>query len=132
LAWVVDTSVLLDIHVADPAFAERSAKCLSRHLSEGLVICPITYVELAPAFKGNANLEQDFLEQVGVDWFQVWTWADTRMAHELWDNHVKRKRAVKEKKRPVADVLIEAFAHRFAGLISRNKNDFPSVRVVTP
>jgi hypothetical protein len=41
---------------------------------------------------------------------------------------VKRKGAVKEKKRPVADVLIEAFAQRFAGVISRNKNDFSSVR----
>jgi predicted nucleic acid-binding protein len=132
LAWVVDTSVLLDVLLDDPGFAQLSAECLSRHLLDGLVICPVTYMELAPAFNGSTHLEEAFLEQVGIDWFQGWTWTDIRTAHQLWDNHVKQKRAAKERKRPVADLLIEAFAHRFEGVISRNRNDFSSVLVITP
>ena len=61
MAWVVDTCVLLDIHCADPHFAQSSADCLTQHLSDGLVISPITYVELAPAFAGNMKLQEQFL-----------------------------------------------------------------------
>lgn len=39
-------------------------------------------------------------------------------------------------KRPVADVLIAAFAERFQGIITRNATDFrnilPALTVVTP
>jgi len=66
MAWVVDTCVLLDIHCADPHFAQSSADCLTAHLSDGLVISPITYVELAPAFDGNMKLQEQFLTEVGV------------------------------------------------------------------
>ncbi len=73
MAWVVDTSVLLDIHVDDPTFGSRSGQCLVRYLPDGLVICPVSYVELAPAFCGDGSLEQAFLHEAGVDWLQPWT-----------------------------------------------------------
>ena len=72
MAWVVDTCMLLDIHCADPHFAQSSAACLTAHLSDGLVISPITYVELAPAFGGNMKLQEQFLMEVGVDWPSPW------------------------------------------------------------
>ena len=77
MAWVVDTSVLLNIHLADPSFGERSGRCLARHLSDGLVICPASYVELAPAFNGDSGLQQAFLQEAGVDCLQPWTLLDT-------------------------------------------------------
>ena len=61
MAWVVDTCVLLDIYSADPQFAQSSADCLANYLSDGLVISPVTYVELAPAFEGNTKLQEQFL-----------------------------------------------------------------------
>jgi len=48
MAWVVDTCILLDIRLLDEAFGVRSAHCLEDRLPDGLVISPITYVELAP------------------------------------------------------------------------------------
>ena len=132
MAWVVDTSVLLDVHSADPDFSRSSAACLAQHLSEGLLICPVTYVEMAPAFAGNADLQKQFLRQVGVEWPALWTIADTQAAHLLWNDYVARKRAGHVRKRPIADVLIEAFAQRFQGLITRNPKHFMTVPVRTP
>ena len=67
MAWVVDTSVLLDIHLADPAFSRASAECLSKYCADGLAISPVTYVELAPAFGGDAALQEQFLAEVGIE-----------------------------------------------------------------
>ena len=109
MAWVVDTSVLLDIRLNDPGFGVASATCLAQHLGDGLVICPVSYIELAPAFRGNHGLQQSFLQQVGVNWLEAWTWRDTGTAHKLWADHVTKKRLGQVGKRPVADVFIEAF-----------------------
>ena len=132
MAWVVDTSVLLDIYSADPTFAQSSADCLARHLADVLVICPVSYIELAPAFAGKVGLQTRFLQEVGVEWPVPWTYADTVAAHQLWNDHIARKRSGMVSKRPVADVLIEAFAQRFQGLITRNPKHFTTVPVVIP
>lgn len=130
MAWVVDTCVLLDIHCGDPHFAQSSADCLTKYLSDGLVISPITYVELAPAFGGNMKLQEQFLREVGVDWPSPWLLQDTINAHYLWFSHIEKKRSNSESKRSIADLLISAFAQRFKGLITRNPKDFKEVQVV--
>ena len=132
MAWVVDTSVLLDIYTGDPAFSGSSAGCLVQHSADGLLVCPVTYVEMAPAFAGRAELQDLFLQELGVEWPPPWTILDTRAAHSLWNGHISRKRAGNARKRPVADVLIEAFAQRFQGLITRNPKHFTSVPVLVP
>ena len=130
MAWVVDTCVLLDIHSADPQFAQSSADCLATHLSDGLIISPVTYVELAPAFGGDIKLQEQFLAEVGIEWPSPWILQDTMNAHCLWFSHIEKKRSGSESKRPIADVFISAFAQRFQGLITRNPKDFGAVRVV--
>jgi hypothetical protein len=132
VAWVVDTSVLLDIRQNDPQFGLAAAECLVRHLADGLVLCPITYIELAPEFHGESALQARFLERVGVEWLEPWTRQDTLNAFHLWALYVEKKRADLAGKRPIADVLIEAFAQRFQGLITRNVKHFSTVVVVTP
>ena len=132
MAWVVDTSVLLDIRQNDQQFGLPAAKCLVRHLPEGLILCPITYIELAPEFSGNSALQEQFFQRVGVQWLEPWSRQDTLNAHRLWANYVEMKRSGLSGKRPVADVLIEAFAQRFQGLITRNPKHFTSVPLVVP
>ncbi len=132
MAWVVDTSVLLDIQSKDPVFGIASAQCLTRCLPDGLVLCPVSYVELAPAFGGDATLQQRFLKLVGIQWTDSWQWRDTQAAHSLWAAQVLAKRAGTAKKRVVADVLIEAFAQRFQGVLTRNPKDFTTVKTVVP
>jgi predicted nucleic acid-binding protein len=132
MAWVVDSCVLLDIRMNDAQFGMAAANCLLAHLPDGLTIAPMTYVELAPAFRGDIRLQDAFLEQNGVEWLTSWTRADTEIAHRLWADHVQIKRAGQAGKRPIADVFIEAFAKRFQGLITRNPRHFTTVPVVVP
>jgi predicted nucleic acid-binding protein len=132
VAWVVDTSVLLDIRQNDPEFGPASAKCLVRYLPEGLILCPVTYIELAPEFAGDSALQEEFFQWVGVQWSEPWTRRDTENAFHLWADHVAKKRSGHAGRRPVADVLIEAFAQRFQGLITRNTRHFTTVELVIP
>jgi len=136
MAWVVDTCVLLDVLENDPAHGARSAKLLGKKLGAGLLLCPVTFVELAPAFDGSAELQEEFCNGVGVAFREPWTFQDSRAAHASWAQHIRRRRTGAAPKQPIADVLIGAFACRFEGIITRNASDFrrlfPSLQIAEP
>lgn len=136
MAWVVDTCVLLDIGLDDPTFASGSESLLNAKLSEGLLVCPMTFVELAPAFFGNIEALEEFLLQLGVDHQEGWTTTDTTNSCQAWTRHVQKRRKNQAAKRPIADVLIGAFALRHQGLLTRNADDFrklfPALHLITP
>ena len=75
-------------------------------------------MELAPAFLGDASRQRASLEQVGIDISEPWGWTDTLAAHKRWARHVDRRRRRQAARRPVADILIGAFASNRAGLLS--------------
>jgi predicted nucleic acid-binding protein len=127
MPWVVDTCVLLDVLEDDPKFGPASALTLDGLAEDGLTISPITYAELSPAFHGNSSLQDEFLIGVGVDFRQDWLWEDTLRSHEAWNDFVRRRRSRLLPKRPLADVLIGAFALRHQGLITRNRGDFEPI-----
>jgi predicted nucleic acid-binding protein len=127
MAWVVDTCVLLDVLEDDPEFGQASAMALDSLAEDGLTICPVTYAELAPAFEGNSSLQDEFLIGIGVDFRQDWIWEDTLRTHEAWSDFIRRRRSGLVPKRPLADVLIGAFATRYQGLITRNRSDFATI-----
>jgi predicted nucleic acid-binding protein len=127
MAWVVDTCVLIDVLEDDPLFGRNSALTLEAHATDGLMVCPISFAELAPAFEGNPGLQEEFLAGIGADYKQDWTWDDTLRAHEAWNAFVQRRRSGVLPKRPLADILIGAFASRHQGLITRNPDDFVKV-----
>ena len=121
---VVDTCILIDVLVNDPKFGRLSALCLKRYVREGLVICPVTMVELSPAFEGNIEQQKAFLKLCGISYDQNFSNSDIVSAHEAWNRYVTKKRLKSIPKRPVADIMIGAFAERFEGLITRNQRDF--------
>ena len=136
MSWLVDTCVLLDILDADPAFGEASARTLDALSSDGLDISPVTWVELAPAFWGDAAREEIFLREVGVGVSPLWDATAMRAAGTAWSAHVAAKRKGTVAKRPIADILIGALALRHEGLVTRNAADFsrhfPGLRIVVP
>ena len=136
MAWVVDTCLLIDVATADPAFGVRSAQLLDRLRPDGLIICPVSDVELAPLFKADELLQNQFLYNLGVSGREPWTANDTREARLGWHRYVANRRAGPTPKRPLADVLIGAFSVRFQGVLTRNQSDFrqvfPALSVLAP
>jgi predicted nucleic acid-binding protein len=136
MAWVVDTSVVLDLVVTNSPWRTASLACLRQHLADGLCVCPVTFVEVGPAFGGDSQAAETFFQVVPISTSEPWTAADTERAHRLWNDHQVRRRAVQTPKRPVADVLIAAFASRFQGIITRNAADFrniaPTLTIIEP
>jgi len=136
MPWVVDTCLVLDVLDADPDFGRKSAQLLDRKRIEGLVVCPVTFIELAPAFDGDLKEASFFLDQVGIAHESVWQADDTLNGFSAWNLHITQKRKGNSPKRPIADILIGAFALRFHGLLTRNtvdfKSSFPVLKVVSP
>ena len=123
-SWVVDTCVVLDVAINDAAHGVKSAQLLQSKLRDGLVICAVTFVELSPAFGGKLAELKRFLLGARIGWEEPWTLADTETAHDGWWRYVSQKRQGIVPRRPVADLLIGAFACRAHGLITRNPTDF--------
>ena len=136
MAWVVDSCVILDIALNDSVFAKPSARLLDRLGRETLVICPVSLVEVAPCFGGTVENVRQFADLIGIN--HVWDWmpADTDEAAAAWTRHVSFKRGGHLRRRPVADILIGAFALRAGGLITRNADHFrtvfPSLKLAEP
>lgn len=134
MAWVVDTCLLLDVGLDDPKFGRTSEDLLRMKSADGLLVCPVTFVELAPAFAGNLTSLRKFLLGIPTDFQEPWLEQDTEAAAGAWARHIQMRRFSRGPRRPVADVLIGAFALRFDGLLTRNATDFrrlfPKLRLV--
>ena len=104
MSMVVDTCVILDILQGDPIFGEASARTIDQYAEGGLIISPLTYVELSPAFLGDEARERDFLFEIGIDLPPILGEDDLSLAHTAWNKHIQLKRSGKvTKRRPTTD-----------------------------
>ena len=94
---------------------------------DGLVIAPITYVELAPSFVGDSNNQDSTLSELGIEIDFGGKRGAVMTAYKAWYDHVRRKRAGQVAKRPIADIMIGAYAMQKGGLITRNEADFRAI-----
>ena len=124
MAWVVDSRILLDVALKDPEFGVPSALLLEKLRSDGLVVCPVSVIEIAPQFAGQVREVRRFLTLLGAESHAAWLEADTENAGAGWARYVLQKRAEAVRRRPVADILIGGFACRFQGLVTRNPQHF--------
>lgn len=136
MRWVVDTCVIIDVLCGDGKFSSASADAIDAKRDDGLVIAPATYVELAPSFDGDADEQDDVLAGLGIEVDFGGNRDAIRRAHKAWCDHILRKRSDGIGKRPIADVMIGAYAMQNAGLITRNESDFrtlyPDLRIFNP
>lgn len=124
MAWVVDSCVILDVALKDELYGLTSATCLDYCQSDGLVVCPISIIEIAPAFGGAIENVREFLAIIGAEPYSNWLETDTQESAKAWSRYVTAKRQGLAPKRPIADILIGAFACRHQGLITRNSSNF--------
>ena len=86
--WVVDTCVIIDVLSGDSDFSEKSADAIDAKRDDGLVIAPITYVELAPSFCGDSTSQDAVLSDLGID-VEFGKDKDIVMsAYRAWHEHV--------------------------------------------
>lgn len=137
MTWVVDTCVLIDIAMQDPRFGILSYRALEERIDDALVIAPVTYVELAPCFDGNIEDQDQFLNGLYLNIDYLGDKRTILEAYHAWYAHIQRKHTKGEIKRPIADVLIGAYAKSLGGgLITRNekhfKTLFPDLKILNP
>ena len=127
MTWVVDTCVIIDVLRGDETFSMRSSMALQAKLDDVLTIAPLTYVELAPEFNGDVEAQNAFLDGMWIQRDFGGSEETVLAAHKAWHEHVLRKRKGEARKRPIADIMIGAYAMQKGGLITRNEADFRSL-----
>ncbi len=152
----VDSSILFDVLLADPQFAESSEQALRACFREGpVVVCPVVYAELAAAMPGNDadqflsdlhitvdQLEVEALRTAGSAWARI-----TRDVAQMYsappavsDSQLacpQCKAAIAWRQHAIPDFLIgahaEAKGHR---LLTRDPRRyrayFPTIDVIAP
>ena len=127
MTWVVDTCVIIDVLRGDETFSIKSSMALQAKLDDVLTIAPLTYVELAPEFNGDVEAQNAFLDGMWIQRDFGGSEETVIAAHKAWYEHVLRKRKGEARKRPIADIMIGAYAMQKGGLITRNEVDFRSL-----
>jgi hypothetical protein len=129
----IDTNVLLDVLLPNPAFYESSASALRHCANEGvLIICETVLSELSAHFEKPQPLEQ-FLHELDILTVPMGSVACFD-AGRIW--RIYRKNGGK-RTRMMSDFIIGAHARFHADLLlSRDrgfyKEFFPSLRILDP
>ena len=102
----VDTSVLLDVFLADDRYGEQSKEQLRTAYDSGaIIICDIVYAELVPAFRDRGVLDRA-LQEINATTSPV----DTAIAYDAGVRWMRYRQAGGPRKRIITDFLIGAHA----------------------
>ena len=102
----VDTSVLLDVFLADGRYGEHSKEQLRAAYDSGaIIVCDIVYAELVPAFRDRAVLDCA-LREINATTSRV----DTAIAYDAGVRWMRYRQAGGPRKRIITDFLIGAHA----------------------
>lgn len=66
MRYVVDPRLLVDVLEGDPERGPKAVKLFEKHRKDILMLAPISYMALGPAFMGQKELQDEFLENLGV------------------------------------------------------------------
>ena len=129
----LDSSVLLDVILDDPRFADRSERVLRAAAATGsLTLCECVLAEIRPAFA--AGEIDEFLADWGIE-FVSSTKESSLLAGEMFATHLRRRRGGRD--RVLADFLIGAHAQLTADrLLARDRgyyrDDFKRLALLEP
>lgn len=129
----VDSSILLDVLIANSAHGEASFRMLERCWDEGcLLACGVVWAEVRPYFSSEADLYR-VTEKIGLG-FEPMTQEAALMAGEIWRRYRSKKG---RRDRMIPDFLIAAHAKLQADrLLTRDRGFyreyFPDVAVLLP
>lgn len=106
MTTATDTNILLDVIRENPLYADQSAEWLALARSRGIVvICPIVYGELVPAFSSKSELDVA-LFNLGITLSPI----DDAIAYEAGLRWQRYREAGGTRERLLPDFLIGAHA----------------------
>ncbi|MGH3930604.1 MAG: type II toxin-antitoxin system VapC family toxin [Pseudonocardiaceae bacterium] len=119
----VDSSVLIDVFTADPAFGAASREALRACRADGgLVACEVVWAEVSAAFDDTSRTAT-VMEQLGIRYLPLDREAAARCGQE-WRRY---RSAGGSRRRVIADFLIGAHAAAHAKrLLTRDRGFFRS------
>ncbi len=102
----MDTSVLLDVFIADARHGQRSKSWLRAAYDAGaIVLCDIVYAELVPAFHDRSALDRA-LREINAAASPI----DTAIAYDAGVRWMRYRQAAGPRDRIITDFLIGAHA----------------------
>jgi predicted nucleic acid-binding protein len=133
MSVLIDTNIVLDVVADNSAFRDWASEALTEALQSGeIIINPIVYAELAPAFRVQAFLDA-FLTD-GSFLLETIPWSASFRTGEVYKTYLERGGT---RTAPLADFFIGAHAEvqSYALMtrdISKYRSYFPSVPLITP
>jgi predicted nucleic acid-binding protein len=130
----VDSSVLLDVLIADPVHGERSREALRAAYDTGpLVACEVVWAEVRAYFQTDAEFAEG-MKKLGIRYESIFDDAAAK-AGQLW-RELRRERGA-SRVRVVADLLIGAHALiQSDALLTRDRgfyrSRFKGLRIIEP
>lgn len=82
--YLVDPRLIVDILDNDPEWGERSAKLIDSYSEHLLVLAPISYLALGPAFMGMRTMQDEFLANLGITVAQKTPLDVMHAAYKAW------------------------------------------------
>lgn len=137
MTTAVDSNVLLDVFLPDPAHAERSLAALERALAEGaLIVCETVTAEVCGQFD-RLDDARSLFDDLGLKLVAT-SFEAAHAAGKAWRAY-RRRGGKRERKRErvLADFLVGAHAvHLADALVTRDrgyyKTYFPRLKVIQP
>lgn len=129
----MDTNVLLDVFLPDPAFGPASARALRKAIGEGsLIACDVVWAEVSAHFESRQATDQA-LGELGVDFSAPTVFSAVEAG--VVQREYRRRGGTRE--RVIADFLIGAHAQIAADrLLTRDRgffrSYFPGLTAVDP
>lgn len=134
--YVVDPRLVVDILEGDAEWGVRSARLMDRFRGKQLVIAPISYLALGPAFMGMRSLQDAFLANLGICVTQKFPIEVMNSAYKAWCAYKGDHPGASGPGSAFDSLYVGAIALLYDGILTRQgdlyRRYYPSLPVFEP